>query len=247
LLRTRLIIGLLLTVALVAIPAMAVAATVTVTGSSTGTATAQPTEPAALCDPTAPDSSEELVCDFDIAGTFTLTTLGTGTYTGTTRLDWSIYTGAEPCAEMTGTMVLTTADGTLTLTMADTSRVCETADPDVHTTTMDATITGATGAYVGATGTFTGDGTTTSVDGVVSYSAEQDLSGSVVLPDPTPTPTPTPTASSTVAAPTPTPAVGALPNTALPSNDGSVLATVLAASFVAGVGLVGTRARRLGR
>ena len=145
--RSWLIIGSLLTVALVAIPATAAAATFTVTGSSSGTATAQPTEPAALCDPTAPDSPEELVCDFDIAGTFTLTTIGTGTYTGSTRLDWSIYTGTEPCAEMTGTMVLTTVDGSLTLDIADTSRVCETADPDVHDTSMSASIIGATGDY----------------------------------------------------------------------------------------------------
>ena len=242
-LRSRLIIGSLLTVALSAVPAIAAAATFTVTGTSTGTATAQPTEPAALCDPTAPDNAEELVCDFDIAGTFTVSTLGAGTYTGTTRLDWSIYTGTEPCAEMTGTMVLTTAGGTLTLTMADSSRVCETGDPDVHATSMDATITGATGNYVGATGTFTGEGTTTSVDGVLSYSAAQDLAGSVTLPDPTPTPTPTPAS----AAPSATPAVGALPDTASPSSDGSPIAILLGAVFIGAVVLLGNRARQLGR
>lgn len=242
--RSRLIIGLLLTVALVAIPATAAAATFAVTGSSSGTATAQPTEPAALCDPTAPDSPEELVCDFDIAGTFTLTTLGAGTYSGTTRLDWSIYTGAEPCAEMTGTMVLTTADGTVTLDITDASRVCETADPAVHDTTMVATISGATGDYAGATGTFTGDGTTTSVNGVTNYSAEQDLAGSVTLPDPTLTPTPTPTPTASAAAPTATPATNTLPDTSAPASDGSPLAAVLIAMFVASASVLTYRSRR---
>lgn len=167
-----------------AIPAVAAAATLTVTGTSAGTATAQPPEAGATCNPTAPAAPSDLICDFDIVENFTLTDLGTGTYTGTTRLDWSIYTGAEPCAELTGTTTLTSDEGTITLSILDSSRVCETASPTVHSFEMDATVTGGTGAYAGATGTFSGTGTLTARDAPTVYDMAQQLSGSVVVPDP---------------------------------------------------------------
>src|SRR5688500_12621091 len=86
LIRSRLIIGLLLAVALVAIPALAAAATVPITGSTSGSATAQAPEAAASCDPQSPTVRADYICDFDLAGTLTLTNFGTGTYTGTARL-----------------------------------------------------------------------------------------------------------------------------------------------------------------
>jgi hypothetical protein len=250
LIRSRLITGLLLSVALVAIPALAAAATSPITGTSSGTATAQAPEAAASCDPQSPSVPADFICDFDIAGTFTLTNLGTGTYTGTTRLDWSIYTGAAPCAELTGTMVLTNAQGTVTLNMLNTSRVCETASPTQHTSTMNATITGGTGAYVGATGTVTGLGTLDAQATPGVYDAAQTLAGSITTPDPsptaTPTPTPTPSPSTTATvAPSATPAVGLLPDTSSPASDTTLpIVLTLAGLLIASVAYGGFRARR---
>ena len=246
--RSRLIIGLLLSVALVAIPALAAAATSPFTGTTSGTATAQTPEPAALCNPQAPTVPADYICDFDLAGTFTLTNLGTGTYTGTTRLDWSIYTGSAPCAELTGSMVLTNALGTVTLNMLNTSRVCETASPTQHASTMNATITGGTAAYVGATGTVTGVGTLDAQQTPGVYDAAQTLTGSITTPDPTPTPTPTPTPSPSTAAtvaPTATAAVGLLPDTSSPASDTTLpIALTLAGLLIASVTYGGFKARR---
>jgi hypothetical protein len=250
LIRSRLFIGLLLSVALVAIPALAVAATSTITGTSSGTATAQAPTADALCTPQTGTLPAHFICDFDLAGTFTLTNLGTGTYTGESRLDWSIYTSAARCAQLTGTMVLTNAQGTVTLNMLNTSRVCETASPTQHASTMNATIVSGTGAYVGATGTVTGLGTLDARQTPGVYDAAQALTGSITTPDPAPTatPTPTPTPSASVAAtvaPTATPAVGLLPDTSSPASDSALpIALTLAGLLIASVTYGGFRARR---
>ena len=196
--RTRLLVASLLVTALVAIPAIAAAATMTVAGTTTGTATVRPPTTEVGCNPTAPTGPADYLCDFDVEGTFDMTELGTGTFTETTRLDWSTWTSAEPCAELTGTLVMTTADGTLTVEVLDTSRVCETSSPLVHTSSVDGTILSGTGAYAGATGTLGGDGTLTATTAPGVYDVVQTLAGSVILPDP-PVPTPAPTTDPSVA------------------------------------------------
>lgn len=257
---TRFITALTLAMALVAMPAVAAAADLTVDGTASGTATAQPAEPGvAECTPTAgPTDAEDFVCDFDVAGTFDLGDIGTGTYTGVNRLDWSIYTGSEPCAELVGTYQLTTADGTLEITFDDSSRVCETADPDVHESTVSATVSGGTGAFAGATGTLSGTGTMEAVTAPTSYTTELDVTGTITVPDPTPAPTTEPTPAPTVAptddasvAPTaapssaaPTPAADALPDTSSDSGMTATLAAVLAVAFIGSLTAATLRRRR---
>jgi hypothetical protein len=196
--RTRPILAFLLAMALVAIPAIAAAATVPVAGTTTGTATVRPPTADVGCNPTASTGPADFLCEFDVEGTFNLTELGAGTFTETTLLDWSFWTSAEPCAELTGSLVMTTADGTLTVEVLDTSRVCETSSPLVHTASVDATILSGTGAYAGATGTLGGDGTLTATTAPGVYDAIQALAGSVTLPDP-PVPTPAPTTDPSMA------------------------------------------------
>ena len=256
--RPRLFTIGLLAAALVAIPAIASAATLSITGTTSGSAIVEAPTADAACNPTAPVDPADYICDFDLAGTFDMTELGTGTYTGSTRLDWSIYTGPEPCAELTGTMVLTNAEGSITVEMLDTSRVCETDDPGEHTSSMDATVVSGTGAYLGATGTFTGDGTLFATETAGEYDAAQDLVGSVTVPDPTPNPTPTPapTASaapsasvpaaasdSPAASPTATPVVGQLPDTAGPSSGATLPAVLVLAGLVAAFAVRGLSSR----
>lgn len=240
--RPRFITGLLLAIALVAIPAMAAAATLNVTGTTSGTATAQAPTADASCDPQSPAVPADFICDFDIAETFTLTELGTGTYTGSTRLDWSIYTGSEPCAELTGTTTLANTEGTISISILDTSRVCETASPDQHTFEADATVVSGTGAYAGATGAFTGIGTLDAHPTPGVYDTTQALTGTITVPDPTPTPTPS--ASATVSAgPTSTPSVGLLPDTSSPGANTASLAVAMAGLLLASAAYGGFRAR----
>lgn len=240
--RPRLITGLLLAVALVAIPAMAAAATLNVTGTTSGTATAQAPTADASCDPQSPAVPADFICDFDIAETFTLTELGTGTYTGSTRLDWSIYTGAEPCAELTGTTTLTNSEGSITVSILDTSRVCETASPDQHTFEVDATVIAGTGAYAGATGTFSGIGTLDAQQTPGVYDTTQAVTGTIEVPDPTPTPSVSATATPS---PTSTASVGLLPDTSSLPTDTSLPAVVaLASVLIAAVAYGGFTARR---
>lgn len=249
--RSRLTIGLLLTVALLAIPAIATAATFTITGTTVGTATAQPDEPGATCDPTAPaPTPSDLICDFDTAGTFTLTEIGTGTYTGTTRLDWSGYTAEAPCAEVTGTMVLTATEGTLTLAIEDTSTVCETGNPLVHASALDLTVVSGTGEWAGATGTLTTEGTLTLNTETGVYAEEHEVSGTLSVPDPTAAPTVSPTTSPTTApslsmsaSPTASPAANALPDTSSPASGAANLLAVILAGVM--LGSIGVRVARL--
>lgn len=242
--RSRIFFAPLLAASLVAIPALAAAATLTVTGSSSGTATAEPPTAEASCDPPGATVPADFICDFVIAGTFDVTELGAGTYTGETRLDWSIYTGSEPCAELTGTMTLTNASGTITLEMLDTSRVCETADPMEHASAMDAVVAGGTGAYAGATGTVTGDGTLSATATAGLYDAAQSLAGTVTVPDPTPDPTPAPSEPDDVApSATATPTDDLLPDTASGSDRTPATLVVLIGlvTVSAAVRLVGVR------
>lgn len=241
--RSSLVMGLLFTAILIAIPAIAAAATFAITGTTLGTAAAQPEEPGATCDPTAPSPTPtDLICEFDTAGTFTLTELGAGTYVGTTRLDWSSYTPEAPCAEVTGTMVLTATDGTVTLRIADTSTVCETANPLVHESELDLTVLDGTGAWAGATGSLSTQGTlTASAETAGVYAEQHDVSGTLSVPDPTAAPTVSPTTSPTTAPSLTTsasvsasPAANALPDTSAPGSGGLNLLAVILASLMLG-------------
>ncbi len=225
-------------------PALAAAADVSATGTMTGLATVQPPAPGAMCIPDAgPTDPEDFVCDFVTDGTFDLDEVGTGTYAGEFRLDWSIYTGTEPCAETTGTLTLTTADGTLDVAVADSSRVCETADADVHEATFDFTVVSGTGVFAGATGTLSATGSLTASAGSGEYDADLDVTGTVAVPDPTPTPAPTDDAAPTASASATPPA--ALPDTASGTGSpttGYVLA--LAVTFIVSLGATAAAARR---
>lgn len=257
---TRFITALTLAMALVAMPALAAAADIAVSGTANGSAVAQAPEPGvAECIPNAsPVDAEDFVCDFNDNGTFDLTGLGTGSYAADLRLDWSIYTSAERCAELVGTMTLTNADGTITLNVDNTSRVCETGDPDVHTSTLMATVIAASGDYAGASGTLSGTGTMEAVTAPTSYTTELDVTGTITVPDPTPAPTTEPTVAPTVAptddasvAPTaapssaaPTPAAGALPDTSSDSGMTATIAAVLAVAFIGSLTAATLRRRR---
>ena len=253
--RLRSIAILITGLLLLALPAVAAAADVSANGTMSGLAVPQPGEPGvAECIPNAsPTDPEDFVCDFDTSGTFDLDGVGTGTYEGEFRLDWSIYTGAEPCAETTGTLTLTTADGTLDVVVDDTSRVCETADPEVHEATFDITIVSGTGVFTGATGTLSVTGTLTPSAGSGEYDAELDVTGTITVPDPTPAPSvsPAPVPTDDAAPVASAPAVsasaapiGLLPDTA--SGSGGPLTglfLILAITLLASLG-VGAAARR---
>ena len=235
-------------------PAMAAAADVSADGTMSGLAVPQPAEPGvAECTPGSATDPEDYVCDFDSTGMFDLGDVGTGAFVGVLRLDWSIYTGADPCAEATGTLTLTTADGTLELAVEDTSRVCETADPAVHDATFDVTVVSGTGAFEGASGTLAATGTMTPSAGSGEYDVELDVTGTITVPDPTPAPTaspspaPTDDAAPTASVPTvpasPTPAA-LLPDTAAGTDAAATgLVVLLAATLLISLG-VGAVARR---
>lgn len=258
--RLRSIAILITGLLLLALPALAAAADVSANGTMSGLAVPQPAEPGvAECTPGSGTDPEDFVCDFDTEGTFDLDEVGTGTYEGEFRLDWSIYTGPEPCAETTGTLTLTTADGTLDVVVDDTSRVCETADPDVHEATFDITIVAGTGVFAGATGTLSVTGTLTPSAGSGEYDAELDVTGTITLPDPTPPPSvspapvptddvaPTDDAAPTASAPAASPSAapgGLLPDTASGSSGPLTgLFLILVATLVASLA-VGAVARR---
>ncbi len=220
-------------------PALAAAADVSATGTMTGLATVQPPAAGAMCIPNAgPTNPEDFVCDFDTDGTFDLDEVGTGTYAGEFRLDWSIYTGSEPCAETTGTLTLTTADGTLDVAVEDSSRVCETADADVHEATFDITVLSGTGVFAGATGALSATGSLTESAGSGEYDAALDVTGMVTVPDPTPTPTPAPTDDAA-----PTASASAMPPAALPDTASATgvpmtgIMLVLAAALISSLGV----------
>jgi hypothetical protein len=259
LIRLRSIAILITGLLLLALPALAAAADVSANGTMSGLAVPQPAEPGvAECTPGTATDPEDFVCDFNTTGTFDLEEVGTGAYTGELRLDWSIYTGAEPCAEATGTLMLTTVDGTLQLVVQDTSRVCETGDPEVHDASFDVTVTSGTGAFAGAAGTLTATGTMTPSAGSGEYDTELDVTGTITVPDPTPPPSisPAPVPSDDAAPTASAPAAsvpagsasavptGLLPNTASGSSGPLTgLFLILAVTLVASLG-VGAIVRR---
>jgi hypothetical protein len=239
-----------------ALPAFVAAADLSADGTMTGAATAQAPEPGvAECTPTSsPTDPEDFICDFDTVGAFDLDEVGTGSYSGEFRLDWSIYTGAEPCAEATGTLTLTGVDGTLDLGVLDTSRVCETTDPLIHDATFDVTVLGGTGVFADATGSLTATGTLTGTGTAGAYAVALSVVGTVSVPDATPAPTVAPTVVPTDAptvAPTEVPSASptadlpdALPDTASGGGSATVWpALVLAIVLAASIGLLGARRR----
>jgi hypothetical protein len=247
------LIGIFATALLIlALPAITAAADVTVSGTVSGTATPQAPEPGvAECTPTTGTTPADFVCDFDAAGTFTLTGIGSGTYAGTLRLDWSIYTAAQPCAEAVGALTLTTADGTLALVVEDSSRVCETSVATTHDATLQMTVASGTGVFAGASGTLSGTGTMTAADG--GYDTALAVTGTISVPPPASTaPSSAPASASPSSAPasaapsSPTAStapVGMLPDTAVPGESLlTPLAAVLVVTFV--VGLAGTALAR---
>lgn len=212
---------------------MVMAATFSMTGVANGTATTAAPAPGATCNPPGASQPSDFICDSTIAGTFTLSELGTGTYTGAVRLDWSIWTSAAPCAEATGTVTFTAGADSVTTTLVNTSRMCESKPAsDTYTIDMQSTVTAGTGRFASPTGgSFETTGTLVETATAGEFTSTQAISGSVSVADPTPTPTPTPVASasatpaaSVAASPTATatPAGALLPDTSTGGQDGGL-------------------------
>ncbi len=130
------------------------------TGSSTNTSN---------CDPLHPTPTN-LVCTFAVNGSYSAMGIGSGTYSGTTTIDYTKYgtAGKDPngggaCTPVTGSITFTKSPGnTLTTTLAPSSKVCETgAAGSPHHTYLVLTITGGTGQFHGATGTINSTGIST--------------------------------------------------------------------------------------
>jgi hypothetical protein len=188
-----------LVVALLAIPSLVLAADVSLTGTMVGTASTLPPAPGATCNPPGATQPSDFICDSTVDGTFTLTELGTGTYTGSVRLDWSIWTSSEPCAAATGTFTLEAGADSITSEIADTSRVCETTPAtDTYSIITHGTITGGSGAFAGTTGgTFEATGFLMQTS-LGEFTSAQTVVASVTLPDPVASPSPSPSSSATV-------------------------------------------------
>jgi hypothetical protein len=215
----------MLAIVFVAIPALVLAATFTVSGTATGTADTAAPAAGAMCNPPAAVNPEDYICDSTIAGTFTLSELGTGTYTGNVRLDWSAYTTAEPCAQASGTVAFTNGADSITTTLDNTSVVCESKPAsDTYTMTMQSTVTGGTGQFASPTGgSFATTGTLVKVAGSPGdYTSTQSIVGSVSVADPVPTATPAATPTAT-AAPTATVAPAIVPDTSTGGPDAGLL------------------------
>ena len=140
----------------------------TVSGTSSGTSTAT-------------GHPSFFVYNFDVSGIFKARPIGPGTYAGSVTLDYSNYTTASPCADVTGTITFTDAAGhQINTTVSGTE--CETTpyNADIHLSDLVLTITGGTGTYRDASGTIDSTGTTT---GITSpYSEEAKLSGTICIP-----------------------------------------------------------------
>jgi hypothetical protein len=222
---------------------MVMAASFSMTGVASGTATTAAPAAGATCDPAnGPALPSNYICDSTIAGNFTLSELGTGTYTGAVRLDWSIWTSAAPCAQATGTVTFTSGADSVTTTLVNTSRMCESKPAsDTYTMDMQSTVTAGTGRFASPTGgSFETTGALVKTATAGEFTSTQAISGSVTVADPTPTPTPTPVATasaaptaSVAASPTAsaTPAGALLPDTSTGGPDGGLL-VVLALGVV---------------
>ena len=227
LIRPRHLFGPALALGFLAIPALVLAATLSVAGTATGTADTKAPAPGATCDTASPTQASDYVCDSTVGGPFTLTELGTGTYAGDVQLDWSIYTGTEPCAEASGTVTFTNGADSITTTLASTSRVCE-SQPASNTYTMalQSNVTAGTGRFASATGNLDTLGNLVKTATPGQFTITEAIQGSVTVPDPAPAATATPTATATaapVAAASPAPGAGMLPDTSTDGPDGGLL------------------------
>lgn len=235
LIRPRHLLGPTLALMLFAIPAVALAATLSITGTATGTADTKPPAPGATCDTASPTQPSDYVCDSTVAGPFTLTELGSGTYSGEVQLDWSIYTSSAPCAEASGTVTFSAGADSITSTLDATSRVCESQPvSDTYTMDLQSTVISGTGRFASATGTFETLGNLVETTTPGQFTITEAIQGTVTVPDPAPTPTPTPSAAPTATlAPGGT---GTLPDTSTGGRDRGLLivlglGTVIAASI----------------
>jgi hypothetical protein len=199
-------------IALLAIPALALAATISMSGTATGTATTLPPAPGATCNPPGATQPSDFICDSTVAGTFVLSGLGTGTYSGNVRLDWSIWTSADPCAEATGTITFVSGTDSITTVIEDTSRVCEsTPASDTYTIETQSTATGGTGAFAAITaGTFEASGVLVATT-PGEFTSTQAIVGSVTVADPVATVSPAPPSPAPATPAATAPAI--LPNT----------------------------------
>jgi hypothetical protein len=162
--------------------------TATVNGSSKGTSTVEIT-PARTCSPVPPvHNATDLLCTFVVNGSYTASGIGSGTYHGTTMIDYGQYgsagSGPGPCTPVTGAITFEKSHGnTLTTTLGAGSKVCDTSPAStVHNTHLVLDITGGTGRFEGATGTILSDGTST--DDATTAGLHHDnaqLSGHVTL------------------------------------------------------------------
>jgi hypothetical protein len=141
---------------------------VTVNGTSSGTSTVVIT-PARTCNPVPPVANPptDLLCTFTVAGSYHASGIDSGTYHGTTMIDYGQYgsagSGPGPCTPVTGSITFEKSHGnTLTTMLGAGSKVCDTSPAsNVHNTHLVLTITGGTGKFHGATGTILSDGTST--------------------------------------------------------------------------------------
>jgi hypothetical protein len=164
--------------------------TVTVNGTSSGTSTVVIT-PARTCNPVPTVvNPTDYLCTFAVAGSYTASGIGSGTYHGTTMIDYgnglygSAGLGPGPCTPVTGAITFEQSPGnTLTTTLGAGSKVCETSPAStVHNTHLVLDITGGTGKFHGATGTILSDGTSTDDATTAGLHHDQaQLSGHVTL------------------------------------------------------------------
>ena len=236
-LRSRLTLGAIILIGLLATPALALAGAINTTGAIEGDFETLPPAAGVDCDLGSPVEPEDYLCDSTSDGIVALpTVIGDGTYTMAIRRDHSIGATEPGCARLTGTMVITTASGTITFTIQDTSRLCLTFI--VGTMDLDMAVGSGTGSFAGMTGFLGAEGGV----GPSKGGTEMILtaSGNIIAGvTPTPTPTATPAGTAAPATRAPTPPVSALPNAALPQTDASVgiasgLVIVLAALVLVG-------------
>jgi hypothetical protein len=231
-LRPRLTIGALILIGLLAVPALVMAGDINTTGAIEGDFMPQKPTPEAACNPGAPATPEDNLCEATSEGVVELpTVINIGTYTASMLFDHSIAATEPDCAAVTGTMVMTTPTGTITFTIQNTSRACFEfifAEAD-----LEMTVASGTGAFAGMTGFLHasgGIGPTGGKGGPVGFAMVLEASGNIIAGV---TPTATATASATTA-PTGTataaPAVSLLPNAAVSGTDAS--AGVLGATVI---------------
>jgi hypothetical protein len=136
-------------------------------GKTSGTSTSALTPPATV------DSSS--------IGTGNLSHLGKSGYQLTTSQDWSGYTPATPCGNVTGgSLTLTAGNGDTVTGTATGGQVCEADPPNevVYNSTVNVSITGGTGRFTGATGALVVTGTSTAT-GPGTFADTGSMTGSI--------------------------------------------------------------------